>query len=1059
MSSTRSLPFALALVFCGLTAAAEAQQQLGAIQGTIIDQTKALLPGVTVTVTNLNTGITRTATTNEAGVYRVPSLDPGVYKVQAQLQGFRSAVQSDLTLSVGATLGVNFTMNAGQFEEAIQVAAVAPDIQTEKADISAVVEQKKIVDLPLVGRNVLSLAALQPGINGVGSAADFLVPEQGMGVTANGVRETGNSAMVDGASVNNGPWGGTMLIVPNVEAVQEFQVIANNPSAEFGRNAGTTVSVITKGGTNQLRGSVFEFHRNQDLREKGYFEPRKAEFRRNDFGGSVGGPIRKDNAFFFFSYEGVRELSPNAFVGTVETRQLVDWVAANRPNSIAAQLFRGYAPPEYPTTGLQDVGGPLPGANAWSTTPDGIPDFGSINVVQNGPRDGDQYNGRFDQVLRGGADRLRATYYLSKSASPFLYVRPQFDHPYPFTDQLLNLNHTTIMSNQTLNELSFGYLRQDGHAEDPTPESPTIDTVGNGVARFGVEFWHPIGFTQHNFQFKDTVTLNRGRHSFRTGGEFRLGRDGATLHHWERPNYTFQSVLDFIDDEPFSETRAVDPATGQSTTAYGNYITNEWAVFFQDNWKLQNNLTLNLGLRYENFGNPRKDAIPFNGIVLGPGNTRQEQIATAKVGTVDRLYDTDWNNFAPRLGISWDPTSSGELVFRAGGGTSYNRVNNTVFSDERLNPPQFAQAATTVQDASVPIVYTLGPNYPPNAALGRGLDANGGIRGARVALRVVDPAIVSPTYYNWFAGVQRQLPWHLVGEFNYSGSAGRHLLSGDGPTSEDYNRFSGDLLDTVRNRLNSSFASVDFNESRVSSNYQGFSAQILKRYSSGWSFQTAYTYGVSKDTPASSMDLTNPDLDYNYANNDIRHKVAVNFIFEIPYRPANAALKAALGGWQVNGSGIFQSGAPFTVNCTLAYPRCDFNADGANNDRTNLPPNGTDLGNPSQDDWLNGVMNAADFTNPAPGTFGNEPRNAFRGPGFKNFDLSLFKNFSTPGLSAGRTSTVQIRVEAFNVFNWLNLNNPQTATNNANFGKVTSSRGITQVGGPRTIQLAAKFLF
>ena len=310
MSSTRSMRFALALVLGGLTPAAAAQQQLGAIQGTIIDQTKALLPGVTVTVTNLNTGITRTATTNESGVYRVPSLDPGVYKVQAQLQGFRSAVQTDLTLSVGATLGVNFTMNTGQFEEAIQVAAVAPDIQTEKADISAVVERKKIVDLPLVGRNVLSLAALQPGINGVGSAADFLVPEQGMGVTANGVRETGNNAMVDGASVNNGPWGGTMLIVPNVEAVQEFQVIANNPSAEFGRNAGTTVSVITKGGTNQLSGSVFEFHRNQDLREKGYFEPRKAEFRRNDFGGSVGGPIRKDNAFFFFSYEGVRELSP-----------------------------------------------------------------------------------------------------------------------------------------------------------------------------------------------------------------------------------------------------------------------------------------------------------------------------------------------------------------------------------------------------------------------------------------------------------------------------------------------------------------------------------------------------------------------------------------------------------------------------------------------------------------------------------------------------------------------------------------------------------------------------
>jgi hypothetical protein len=173
-------------------------------------------------------------------------------------------------------------------------------------------------------------------------------------------------------------------------------------------------------------------------------------------------------------------------------------------------------------------------------------------------------------------------------------------------------------------------------------------------------------------------------------------------------------------------------------------------------------------------------------------------------------------------------------------------------------------------------------------------------------------------------------------------------------------------------------------------------------------------------------------------------------------------LKAVLGGWQVNGVAIMQSGAPFTVICGLAWPRCDFNADGVNNDRVNLPPNGTDLGGPSQDDWFNGVFNAADFTNPAPGTFANESRNAFRGPGFKDLDLSLFKNFSIPGISGTRTSALQIRIEAFNLFNWVNLNNPQTATNNANFGKVTSVRGGTGVlsaGGFRVIQLAVKYLF
>ena len=547
-----ALASTLGIAVAVLAAPAAAQQQLGAMQGTIVDQTRGVLPGVTVTVTNTDTGISRTTTTNDTGVYRVPSLDPGRYKVKAELQGFRSATQTDLTLSVGATLGVNFTLNTGTVEEVIQVTAVAPDIQTEKADISAVVEQKKIVDLPLVGRNVLSLAALQPGINGIPATTDFLQAEQGMGLNANGVRDTGNNASVDGASINNGPWGSQVLLVPNVEAVQEFQVIANNPSAEYGRNSGAMISIITKGGTNTPSGSVFEFHRDQNLRAKGFFEASKAEFKRNDYGGSLGGPIRKNSTFFFGSFEGVREQTPSSFVATVETKQLVDWATTRRPNSIAAQLFKKYAPSSYPTTGLQDIGGPLPGANVWSTTPDGIPDLGTINATTNGSREGDQSNGRFDQVFRANKDRLRATYYLAHSQSPFLYTRSQFNHPYPFRDQLLNVAHTTIISNRTLNEATFGYLRQDGHAEDTTPDSPTIAFAATQIPGFGVEFWHPIEFTQQNFQLKDTITLNRGTHSFRTGGEARLGRDGATLHHWERPNYLFQSIFDFIDDEPFS---------------------------------------------------------------------------------------------------------------------------------------------------------------------------------------------------------------------------------------------------------------------------------------------------------------------------------------------------------------------------------------------------------------------------------------------------------------------------------------------------------------------------
>ena len=1061
MTTGHMMRVGLALAVLVVSLPASAQQQLGAIQGTISDSTGAVMPGVTVTVTNADTGVTRTTVSNQSGVYRVPSVEPGSYRVRAELQGFRTAGSDDVVVSVGATVGINFTMQAGALEERIQVTASAPDIQTEKAEISAVVEQKKINDLPLVGRNVLSLTALQPGIMGIPNSADFLAPEQGLGVTANGVRGSGNTASIDGGDITGGPWGGTVLLVPNVEAVQEFQVISNNPSAEWGRNSGAIVSVITKSGTNTWSGSLFEFHRNENLRARGFFENRnrpKADFRRNDFGGSFGGPIKRDQSFFFASGEIVRELTGNAFNTTVETRQLVDWVSSTRPNSIAAQLLRMFPPPEYPTTDLRDLGAPLPGVNNWSTTPDGIPDVGTISIANSGPRDGDQFNFRFDQVFRGGRDRLRATYYVTNIETWNLYARPQFNKPFPFRNQAAGLAHTWMVSNQTLNELTFGFGRMHGDVGNPAAESPDIGP-GTGVARFGTEFWHPIDFTQNNFQIKNTVTMNRGRHSFRTGGELRHGRDGSTLHHWERPTYNFQHILDFVDDEPFSEDRAVDPLTGLPTFAYGLYITNEWALFVQDNWKIRPNVTVNLGLRYENFGNPTKDGGPFNNIVLGPGATRQEQVQNASVGTVDTLYDTDWNNFAPRLGITWDPSSEGRFIVRSGGGITYNRINNTVFSDERLNPPQFAHAFGSVQDGT-PIVYSLGPNFQPNTALGRGLDEHGGIRGARVDLRVVHPAVEIPEYYNWFAGVQYQLPWRFVLDVTYNGTRGRGLMNGDFPGGENYNRFAGDLLDGRLDRLNPSFAGVNLNESRLRSRYQGISFQLQRRYARGVAFQSVYTYGVAKDNvQGATMWVERPELDWGYTAEDARHRLAANFIVEIPYRPEHAVLNAVLGGWQLNGLAILQSGYPFSVVCTLAWPRCDFNGDGVTfNERVNLPPSGTDLGNPSQDEWVAGVLNAADFSNPAPMTAADQPRNAFRGPGFRNLDFSLVKNFRLPGVAA-RNSTVQLRIEMFNAFNWVNFNNlnPSNAVNNANFGRVTGQRNGT--GGARVVQLGAKWMF
>jgi hypothetical protein len=417
---------------------------------------------------------------------------------------------------------------------------------------------------------------------------------------------------------------------------------------------------------------------------------------------------------------------------------------------------------------------------------------------------------------------------------------------------------------------------------------------------------------------------------------------------------------------------------------------------------------------------------------------------------VDSLYGTDWNNLAPRLGLTWDPTGTATTVVRGGAGVSYNRINNTVWTGEWQNPPHFAQASTNIFD-TVPIVYTMGPDYPQNPALGEGLDENGGISGARISLTALDPDVETPYAYNWFVGVQRQLPWSFVVDASYIGTAGRKLMSVDAGGGENYNRFTGDLLDGRLDRLNPSFAAVNLNESRISSRYDGLTVEVRRRYSRGFAFQAAYTLGKATDTAGVWVDLNRPDLEEGPAGHDIRHRLAINQVFEIPVNFGNAVVRHLIGGWQISTITVWQTGSPFDVSTSANYPNGDYNADGQNNDRPNTPAAGTDLGNPSQELWRSGVFAAADFPRPAPGTVGDLPRNVYRGPGYLNTDLSLVKRVAVPALS--RDAGVQIRVEAYNLFNTVNLNNPVTNLSSSLFGRVTSARPS------REIQLGLRFTF
>ena len=275
---------------------------------------------------------------------------------------------------------------------------------------------------------------------------------------------------------------------------------------------------------------------------------------------------------------------------------------------------------------------------------------------------------------------------------------------------------------------------------------------------------------------------------------------------------------------------------------------------------------------------------------------------------------------------------------------------------------------------------------------------------------MIDPETTLPYSYNWFAGVQRQLPWDFVLEANYIGSAGRNFMSLDGPGGEDYNRFAGDMFDNVRNRLNPSFGVVGLGESRISSNYHGMTLQVNRRFVRGFSFQAAYTLGNAKDYPGVAEEVTDLGRDYGNAGFDVRHKLAFNVLWQIPYEPTNAWLRNTIGGWQLNTITIWQSGQPFSVTCNSPYPTCDFNADGNNGDRVNLPSYGTDLPDISDEQWLAGGLNAADFPRPTGGALGTLPRNAYYGPSYFSADFSLFKNISLSMFSGGtRRSSCGLR--------------------------------------------------
>jgi len=863
-------------------------------------------------------------------------------------------------------------------------------------------------------------------------------------VNANGMRVDSNSFTVDDMNANSISRGGRSEVTPNLETVAEVRVVANNFSAVQGRNMGTQISVVTKSGSNEFHGAVWNYHRNNKMQSRSFFNPVVPVSRRNQFGYGLGGPIIENRTFFYTTYEGLRSSGTNISTATVETPQLRDYVARTRPNSIAAYVFNNYGPgaKAIEMFNVRDLGGPMPGVNRWSTTPDGIPDVGTLRYFSPTDSKSNQFTVRIDHELRPGKDRLYGYYYWHKGRTITPPVRPQFLRYEQTTGNFFNINHTHIFSPATLNEVRFGVTRWIGRYSDlMNKEVPELVITGLGTIRDVNVF--PGGWSPTEYVLREQLSTVRGGHRFQMGGEIRRAHNILWHTRYYLPGYQFANVLDFIDDEPLEMRRTVDPRTGEPISTRADQQIWEGAVFFQDDWKARRNLTINMGLRYDYFGPYTDKHDRLRNFVPGSGATPAERIRNGKVDVVPKGWNTDKLNLAPRFGFAWDIRGEGKNVVRGGYGISYDRMATVYTAGYRENPPLASTATVGLLLGTPNFTYSLGDpsrpyyGYPVDPSLRVGLDERNGIRGVRVALRAIDNEFNNPYAHNWFLGVQRALPGQMMVEMAYVGSAGIHLVN-----ITDVNRYNGDLLDGRLDGYNPSFSQINLAQTNSTSIYHGATLMVQKQFSRGFSFNANYTYGKvltnseEEQGVTNFSDVDNRRRDRSYANFDVPQRVAFMGVWELPFLRGCASWYCKVaGGWQLSGYGILEQGRPMNVSTDAAYPNGDFNADGTRSDRPNSPSSSVKRRGFTKEEFLTGIFRATDFPRPAAGTLGDMGRNIFRGPGFARVDLSLNKTFA---MYAERLNA-NLKLESYNAFNRVNLNAPNTNLTNNNFGRVTSS--------------------
>ena len=1068
------------------------QQITGNLRGTITDPSGAVVAHATVTAMQSETGLRRAASSGRDGAFVITELPVGHYRLQVEAKGFQRYLQEGISLNVNETATVPVRLKVGTEKQEVTVRANAQLIQPTVTSLGKAVLSRELLSLPLDGRNFSQLGVLQPGVvpitPGLAQAGGSL--REGQAYAVNGQRPESNNFLIDGAS-NFSSVDGGFILKPPIDAISEFRILTNGANAEFGHSAGSTTNIITRSGSNRFHGAAWEFLRNDAMDARNYFAPQVEPLKQSQFGGTLGGPIRKDKTFFFAYYEGFRNRQGETQSATVPSllerqgnfSQTIDPSTGKvNPliNEFTGQPFPGNQLPFINPIAhnlLQFFPLPNSGPNTFTTTQ-------SLHL------DSDQFGARVDHYL-SPADTLNFRYMFSNSSTLDPLSTSGANLPgFPVGEDQRAQNfvgqETHTFSPSMIGVARFSFLRNkfllDQHLNQTLPSAlgfqyqPTLPVAAgppflqvNGYASIGDPITGPRETYQNSFDWSGSLTWVRGQHEFKLGGGFQHNQINVLQGIASNGFFVFapfpisNAFASFLFGQPVFFLQGGGDLSrglrGNSSNAYA-----------QDTYKLTRRLTLNLGLRYElpspytEIHNRQNLFVPGAQSKVFP-NAPAGLLYPGDSGVPGGLIPTDKTTFAPRVGLAWDPTGEGRWLISSAYGMFYE--------------PYYTGVGGPLQDpiSAPPYLQTPQVNLPNFANPFGGANPFAPGFSQPMTLLVLNSRLPLPYAQDWNLNVQRSFGADWLFQIGYVGTNGVKLprfIEGNptvyvpGQSTEDNvnqrRLYSGCTLASPNNCV---YGSVGEIAGVANSSYNALQTSLRKRFGHGLSFLASYTFSKSIDD-VSSLNITGsasqpvagendlPQNPFNLAAErgrsmfDARHRFVLSYEWSPPWwKQGHTWYQRVLGNWQLNGITTYMSGTPFTV-----FDSQDVSLVGTAPEITGFSSNRPNLvGDPNSgphtvQEWFN--INAFQRLNPVTqaGQFGTAGRNIVQGPGYQNWDFSAFKN-----IPIAEAKQLQLRAEVFNIFNHANFRLPDSDISSPTFGQIQEAQP------PRLVQLALKFLF